>query len=139
MHKILLISCLFISSITQADDLTNSTKTCANGAGKIVIGSISGREYCKSNQYTLNWWNAYTWCDALGMKMINRSDCGCSNTIADCIDSCPEFISDIGTERWFWFNEHYDTSVAYRVLFPTGKIGAEKKYFKNGANSAVCK
>ena len=139
MHKILLLSCLLISFVVHAEDLTNSTKNCANGAGKVEIGNVSGREYCKSNQSNLNWWNAWAWCDALRMKMIDRSDCECSNTVADCINSCPEFISDTGTERWFWFNEHKDTSTAYRVLFPIGRISWEQNYYIYGTNSAVCK
>ena len=47
----------------------------------------------------MNWWNAYTWCDGIGMTLFTHSDdCGCSETI-DCIKlSCP----NIKTGFYVW-------------------------------------
>ena len=52
---------LFMASMAVADDTT--TETCANGAGIVITGNLSGHKYCLSNQ-NMSWWNAYAWCDS---------------------------------------------------------------------------
>lgn len=62
MNKVLMLCCsvLMVSHVVMADDAT-----CAGGSGTIITGVISGRKYCKSNK-SMNWWNSYAWCDAMG-------------------------------------------------------------------------
>ncbi len=36
--------------------------------GSIVTGLTNGHEYCVSNN-AMNWWSAYTWCEAQGRRM----------------------------------------------------------------------
>ena len=101
MRKILILcGVLMMSSVVIAQDTT--AETCADGAGVIVVGDVTGHKYCRSKQF-LNWWNAYAWCDALGMKMIDVSDCLCSGGTMDCANNqCPEFTSQSDTIWTGW-------------------------------------
>jgi hypothetical protein len=89
MHKILLFcGLLMTSSMTFADDAT--VETCANGAGTVLTGAVTGQKYCKGNK-AMNWWNANSWCDGMGMKLFSLNDCACSETTANCAGNhCPE-------------------------------------------------
>ena len=88
MRNFLILTCsvIMISSVTFADD---TVETCANGAGTVVIGAVSGHKYCNSKN-GMNWWNAVTWCDGLGRRLFDLSDCACSDTTANCVNKCPE-------------------------------------------------
>lgn len=101
MQKILILcGVLMMSSVVIAQDTT--TETCADGAGVIVVGDVSGHKYCKSKM-VLNWWNAYAWCDAIGMQMVDALDCYCSDTTTDCANKqCPEFMSQSDTVGTVW-------------------------------------
>lgn len=84
---------LVSSSISFASE--TSTETCANGAGTIIVGKITGHKYCMSHK-NLNWWNAHAWCDALGKRLFSLDDCAC-NSSRDCYSMCPEMaIQDPG-------------------------------------------
>lgn len=91
MNKILMITggILLFSSVALAEEAT--TETCANGAGFILKGAVTGHAYCLSNNI-MNWWNAVAWCDGLKMELASRADCACSDTTGNCADGrCPEF------------------------------------------------
>ena len=90
MKQFLMFTCFSIM-IPTTIIAEETTQTCANGAGTIVIGAITGHKYCKSN-VKMNWWNAVSWCDAQGRRLFNLNDCGCSDTIANCAQNCPEVI-----------------------------------------------
>lgn len=101
MKKILLpvSSLLLLTSIAIADD----TSTCADGAGKIVTGTVTGHQYCMSNQQMKNWWNAMAWCDGLRRRAFNVNDCACSNTTANCAgNKCAELINVYNTNFGVW-------------------------------------
>ena len=73
MKKILLLcSLLMISPTLMAEDTT--VEICANGAGTIITGVITGTKYCWSNS-EMNWWNANAWCDAQGRRLFSMDDC----------------------------------------------------------------
>lgn len=110
MKKFILIAGIcFMSGMVQAQ-ITDTP--CANGAGVIVKGSVSGKTYCKSNAWGMTWWNAYAWCDALGMDMFGLEDCACSDTVADCAGTsaggnavgkkCPEVAGWREADSWVW-------------------------------------
>ena len=69
MKKILLLSCgiFFVASVAMAE-------TCSDGAGTVIVGSVTGHKYCMSNE-RLGFWNSYTWCNALGRRMFSMDDC----------------------------------------------------------------
>ena len=123
MRKILILcGVLMMSSSVFAQE--TPAETCADGAGVVIIGDITGHKYCRSKQF-LNWWNAYAWCDALGMKMIDASDCLCSGGTMDCTKKeCPEFTSTSNLNTTFWTtltNEQAGEmyTVQYGELWPT--------------------
>jgi len=79
MKQLILLTAVFmISTVTLAND-TTSTKTCANGAGTVITGVVTGHKYCKSN-VVINWWNANAWCDAQGRRLFSMDDCTYSVT-----------------------------------------------------------
>jgi len=126
MNKILMISCvvLMMSSVAMADE--TATETCANGAGTVVIGSVTGHKYCVSKQQ-MNWWNAHAWCDGQNRRLVDKSDCACSDITADCSgDKCPEFTG-IGTQRCWtaqcWKNDEWRDTHAYNVSLSSGYFG----------------
>jgi hypothetical protein len=97
MNKILMFVCsiLMVSSVAGADETT--TETCANGAGTIVKGVIRG-EYCLSKNF-MNWFNAASWCDGMGLKLIEdlNDDCGCDK-LKCTANSCPNLA--MGHSNW---------------------------------------
>lgn len=97
MKQFLMFTCFSIM-IPTTIIAEETTQTCANGTGTIVIGAITGHKYCKSN-VKMNWWNAVSWCDAQGRRLFNLNDCGCSDTIANCAQNCPEVSLVIGMQN----------------------------------------
>ncbi len=100
----LICAVLFTTPVALADDIT--TETCANGAGTVIVGK-SGTQYCMSNN-TMNFWNAYSWCDSLGMRFIDlNTECGCSSLV-DCngpvntAGKCPELATGVDTNIYIW-------------------------------------
>ena len=97
MNKILMCICgiLMVSSVVMAEDTT--TGTCANGAGTIVKGVIRG-EYCWSKT-NMDWFNAASWCDSMGLKLIENiyDDCGCDK-LKCTSTSCPNLA--MGHNDW---------------------------------------
>ena len=53
-----------------------------NACEGTVIKGQSGKSYCLSN-YCLNWYSAYAWCDAQGMKLMQSVDCGSYSGCSD--------------------------------------------------------
>lgn len=97
MNKILMITggVLLFSFVAMAEEAT--TETCANGAGTIVKGVIRG-EYCLSNS-AMTWFNAASWCDGMGLKLIENiyDDCGCDK-LKCTAKSCPNLA--MGHQNW---------------------------------------
>ena len=98
MKQFLMTICgfLFITSVAMADDTT--VEKCANGAGTVVVGTVTGHKYCMSNN-SMNWWNAYSWCDAQGRRLISLDDCGCSVEV-NCHNVCAEFKQMLRKYGW---------------------------------------
>lgn len=116
MRPFLMLTCgiLFVTSVAMADD--TPTETCANGAGTVVIGVITGHKYCMSNN-SMNWWNAYAWCDAQGRRLISMDDCACSASV-NCDGKCAEFTQKLG--KYAWTATPGDTSsTAYSLYIST--------------------
>ena len=119
MKPSLILTCfgLMISTTVWAEDTTS--EPCANGAGTIVEGAVTGYKYCKSNN-AMNWWNAYAWCDAQGKRMIELNDCACGNTTSDCANAkCPEFKLSINN-TYAWLNDINSSTVAYTMNLTQG-------------------
>lgn len=133
MNKILIVcGLLMVSSIALAQEAT--TETCANGAGTVVIGKVSGHKYCKSNE-TMNWWNAWSWCDAQGRQSFSMDDCGCDG-LKNCVGICPELV--VNGSGHVWTSTPNGTTKAEYVEISYGSI---KHNYERGwtAYYALCK
>ena len=84
MKKIFMLTCgLIIFSVSTLAEETIK-RPCANGAGEIIEGTITKTPYCVSNN-SMNWWNAYAWCDSLNMRLFDMNkDCARTTTSGDC-------------------------------------------------------
>ena len=132
---ILLTAILLTSTVVLAEDTT--TETCANGAGTVKVGIVSGYKYCKSNN-PMNWWNAYAWCDAMGKELFSLNDCRCSGT-TNCNGYCPELN---GLDTVFWTATPVSASKAYFVSWYRAGIQEQNKSVYSASNShyyALCK
>lgn len=123
MYKFLMVSCLslMMPCITVADE---AVETCANGSGIVITGAIRGHKYCKSNN-TMNWWNAYAWCDAQGRLLFDLDDCGCDGT-RNCQSQywglCPELAVKYGTSYapYAWSSVASSKEAVYYVSLQNG-------------------
>ena len=144
MRNILILTCgiLVISFGVLAEETT-----CANGAGTIVEGVVTGHKYCKSN-ITMDWWNAMTWCDGLkddvggSRRLFNIGiDCKCSATTTICSNKkCPELVG-IWNNGTTWTVTPHSSTHAYFVHLSTGGIdnGTYGLAHANGNFFALCK
>lgn len=84
MKKIFMLTCgLIIFSVSTLAEETMK-RPCANGAGEIIEGIITKTPYCVSNN-SMNWWNAYAWCDSLNMRLFDMNkDCASTTTSGYC-------------------------------------------------------
>ncbi len=112
MRKILMVTCgiLMMSSVVLAQEV----ETCANGAGTVVVGVVTGHKYCMSNK-TMNWWNAVSWCDGQDRRLFDLSDCGCSSTVNCANYKCPE-LAEEGNSRMLWTSTPRTSSHAYHIM-----------------------
>lgn len=139
MNKFLMLTCgmLMVSSVALAEETT--PETCANGAGTVVIGAVSGHKYCRSQTLALNWWNAWAWCDAQGKKLFGLDNCRCDATI-NCVNKCPEL--NLGNGTWTWTATPAGTDGAYTINTSAGTVGKADTRRFNGTTYAaytICK
>ena len=126
-----------VPSITLADDIPS--ETCANTAGTVVAGAISGHKYCISNK-TMNWWNAHTWCDAQGRRMFSLEDCGCTST-TNCQNRCPEasyLLGENAKDGYFWTSTHRTNQHPYSVYLPYSYTEHNYSLVKSANLFTVC-
>ena len=69
MNKFLFLTTCVLGISYHGFAQETSTETCANGAGEVITGYITGTKYCISKT-RIDWWNANAWCDALGKHRI---------------------------------------------------------------------
>lgn len=145
MHKNLMIVCgvLMMFSVAFADDTVS--ETCADGAGTVVVGAVTGHKYCKS-KIGMNWWNAVSWCDGMGRKLFSLDDCGCSNAVSDCTDGayrlCPELKKAAQSNTWVWSKNVpiKNTTEAHNIWVPITRVQTISRSNANaGGNMALCK
>ena len=130
-----LVVCLILSipHVTYAEDTT-----CANGAGTITTGAVTGHKYCKSNN-AMNWWNAYAWCDGIGKSLFSLFDCQCEGT-KNCNGYCPEIQQMEADILGAWASTPYSTTDAYYVHLKTGLINYGMSSRNRGFSfAALCK
>lgn len=126
MRNVLILMCgvFMLSTAALADDIT---ERCANGAGIVITGTVTGHKYCL-RAVGMTWWNAVSWCDAQGRRLVELRDCACGNTISDCAgNKCPDLTSSGG---WTWVMNSPSNSTSSTLNLNTGK-------FNNGMNRST--
>ncbi|MBR6674339.1 MAG: hypothetical protein IKL32_00245 [Alphaproteobacteria bacterium] len=128
MRQILMLMCgvAMISSVVFADD---TTETCAGGVGIVMTGAVTGHKYC-FRAVGMTWWNAVSWCDAQGRRLVELRDCACGNTISDCAgNKCPD-LTGVSSGWWTWVMNSPSNSTSSTLNVNTGK-------FNNGMNRST--
>ena len=125
MKKIILISCILVLAMTG-----NSFAACEGGS--TVTGLTNGHEYCASNS-KMNWWSAYTWCKAQGMKMPSLYDLCPTWDGAFNSDQCEK----IGVGALVWASAAYGNSSAI-LLADVNAVGHVTGYSRTKSFRAVC-
>ena len=126
-YMILMVSIFFMmTSVVLADD---AIETCANGAGRIVTGKITGNKYCMS-ETKMNWWNAVTWCDGLGQQIFSLNDCECTAS-NNCTNVCPELVIDSTLVASPWVANPKGISGAYAVDVRWGTVVNTSRSYTN--------
>ena len=134
MKQFLMTICgfLFITSVAMADDTT--TEMCANGAGTVISGAVTGHKYCMSNN-PMNWWNAISWCDALGKRLISVDECACS-ALVNCDGKCPEFRKVYN--KYIWTTTSDDTVGRVRTSYSDTATTGILPRVRSGSAYSVC-
>ena len=84
MQKHIKLTMLYLVITTPAFAVTTWTEeNCTNKGGQIV--TVGGTTFCKSTS-SMNWWSAYSWCQAMGGYMPSIKEL-CPN--ADLIYAAP--------------------------------------------------
>ena len=133
MKQFLMLACLsiMISTVAIAEE---TAETCANGAGTVITGAVTGHKYCQSNT-SMDWWNAIAWCDALGRKLFSMDDCTYNSTST----SCPE-LTEVGDSIYVWTTTPKSSTTNYNVRLSTGSIHyGNNALRKNSTFFALCK
>ena len=139
MNKILILTCgvLMMSSVALGDNTT--AETCANGAGTVITGVVTGHKYCMSNQ-KISWWNSNSWCDAQGRRLFSLEDCTYSSYINPGIRICADLKNiSIESEIIVWTATPAGTHQSYGLYLPSGRINPfnrDNSYFAGG--KALC-
>ena len=138
MNKLLILMCgvLIMSTVALADD---TTTTCANGAGTVITGAVTGHKYCKANR-GMDYWNAYAWCDGQGRRLFDLSDCACSDTVSDCSGKkCPELNGVAATNVYVRTSTPSSSTHAYHVYLYNGTVlSSGDRPRKEGSHPPLC-
>ncbi len=104
-------------------------ETCEGGS--LQTGE-NGYVYCLSNK-TMNWWSAYTWCQAQGMKLASAYDlCPTwSGALGD--NKCDTKISSAHRILWTSTAKENNEAIAYY-----GNVGDMKNYPRTRGWYAAC-
>lgn len=116
MKNFLTVTCIILTLSLQtfADDTTS--EPCANGAGTVFIGKVTGHKYCLSNN-SMNWWNAYSWCDGMGKQLINLNDCATTTS-----GKCPEMVGIHAGHQMLWTMTPAENNKWYTIEHVSGAV-----------------
>ncbi len=120
MKKFLLtMTCLMISIPTIA------AVNCDETDGIIIYGKDK-TPYCKS-KVTMNWWSAFTWCQAQNGTLVSLSDCTLNGDTYLTTGKCHNLngITDKDGNTYseeVWTNVAAGSDCAYYISLSTGSI-----------------
>ena len=121
MRKILISTCaILMISVT------------ANACSGITIKGNSGTSYCLSKQ-TMNWYSAYAWCQAQGMKLIDLGpvcgrNSGTCSELSLSSDQKTHITDNGGRVAWIWINKSISSDRAFNVNLGSGALNQGSGY-----------
>ena len=102
---------------------------CNDPSNPNLTNNCNGKRFCMSGK-GMNWWSAFTWCEAIGGKLANLSNmCPSAQQTSNYYypNACPNLLKAISTEVWS-DNGSNQTS---RALF----IAANNSIYDGGGHS----
>ena len=94
--------------------------------GVEIVGKDNITHYCLSKQ-TMNWWSAFAWCDAQGMRLFNPdTECYGHGAALPTGSDCPQ-LNGASTSGWIWTSKSRSASTAYTVNKGSGGISSGAK------------
>lgn len=128
----------FIFSVLIASCFLTSVSSYAACVGGAEATGKNGKVYCVSNM-PMNWWSAFSWCDAQGMKLPDLTDlCYVSDeekwmgTTTN--GSCPNIVNAYSGNVFTWTSVSTSTTHA-RVINP--RSGSLNSFGKSDAGKYV--
>ncbi|MGN1091408.1 MAG: hypothetical protein ACI4RJ_02840 [Alphaproteobacteria bacterium] len=102
MKKMMIIFCL-ISTIVKAEI------QCEDAGGILAVGGDGQTFYCASKQ-SMNWWSAFSWCNAVGGKMFDLTT-ECQKAVNH--GPCPQLCNPgPGLSGYYWTTNVADSTYA---------------------------
>ena len=118
------IKLLTLTTMVAGILVIGSTVNAATCEGGTLATGENGHEYCQSNNY-MNWWSAYTWCEANGRHM------------ASIYEICPEWDGSTGEykcanynsqfKNGLWTSTPYQTDNAFKLTEWRKSVGLENR------------
>ena len=124
---------LLLACIIGLFSVTSAYAKCDGGT---EITNTAGTTFCRSN-VTMNWWSAYAWCRANGLRLATMYEI-CPSWDGNVGNGkCPE-LSD-GDGGWAWSSTVRNVGSAFFVN-PSGTVG-KLEYGREEANviAAICR
>ncbi len=135
MKKILLtMVCLMIVVPTMA------AVNCDETDGIVIYGK-DDTPYCKS-KVKMNWWSAFTWCQAQNGTLVSLSDCTLNGDTYLTTGKCHNLngVTDKDGKAYsdtVWTSVAYGSEYAYYVQLSSGSINGNPRHASY--NYALCK
>lgn len=123
MKKIILMSCILVFAMTG-----NSLAACDNGT--MIDSNI-----CRSSN-RMNWWSAYTWCEAQGLKLASVYDVCPSwdGSFGDSGNRCGKTYSTDDNQGWT--STAYSSDRAFAIQTSRGTV--QVSYHRNLQLHSLC-
>ena len=127
MKKMMIIFCL-ISTIVKAEI------QCEDAGGTLAVGVDGQTRYCASRQ-TMNWWSAFSWCNAVGGKMFDITT-ECPKAVN--YGTCPQMCGVRGVPEAYWTTNVANSTYALMQHTACHVYPEKKSKSDRGAARALC-
>ena len=102
-----------------------------------LTNNCNGKRFCAYIKW-MNWWSAFTWCEAIGGKLASFTNVcpGVQIMSNNTTGACPN-AKGIGSNNFFWTNTGSGSGSAFLVNLSTGAIPAHNRN-GSGTNGSYC-
>jgi len=132
-------SCVYINA-TDKSKIGNGNGQCQ--AIFVSDGVLFGGQRWITSSGTMNWYSAYNYCAALGMKMTNRTELNCSGSGATSTCKDSSVISELkqrwGNRGYHWLNDEVSEGYAVSVDITNAGRNAINVFSRVERDYALC-